>query len=268
MSFFTKNINLRPVVEAIDDDKNLDSESRLSAKEYVWILAESYLERDFSECRVLFTEEKFNTPQIAGTIDLILEVTNPIYLPKTSKGKKLIVDWKTSNSNTFDKAFKDRYINSWQWKIYSQYGHANLFEYRIIGKGTGETIEILLENSKSINDSVENYLEKVNLMKECLSECNDFWPQHMPQACNTYGKSCPYKHDCENNIYIPGVDIREPLHYSNIETFLLCPERFRRGEISRQNEGLDSHSTTETLIGSAVHRGMEEIYRQLKELQT
>lgn len=270
MSFFKQTINTDLVIQAIEDGEELDSDQRQSAKELVWVLAETYLERDNNESKVLFTEEYFQSEKVAGTIDLIQEVRYPIYIPKSYNGKKLVVDWKTSNSSTFDKSFRERYVDSWQWKIYSYYSNADLFEYRIISKSTGDTLEILLKNSDEIRKSVENYLLGVNLLLSSLMEREDLyvWPRHMPSGCNTYGKPCPFlERVCQYDHYIPSKSISLPLHYTTVETFLTCPERFRLTEVTKNDYGIDTKSSSETAIGSAVHRGMEEIYTQLKEKQ-
>lgn len=269
MSFFRKNIDKSRVIAAIEEDSTLTSDERFLSKSLVWVLAETYAERDFKECEILYIEESFKTELVAGTIDLVMRVKNPIYLPKNSAGKILIVDWKTTNSSTFDKDFKNRYTDSWQWKIYSKYAKSDLFEYRCIGKSSGDTIEILLEPDKDKNDiNVFTYLSQLQDMKLALEEYSESpWPKHMPAACNTYGKKCPFLEICQDNIYVEGVDIKEPLHYTSIETFLTCPERYRLGEIIREKYGLSVGETSDTAIGSAVHRGMAEIYNQIMDMQ-
>ena len=267
MSLFEKEFKLDKVIRAIDDGENLDADQRQSSKELVWVLAETYLQRDYDESKVLHIEESFSNPLVAGTIDLIQRIAKPIYLPKNKAGKKIIVDWKTTNSSTFDKAFRERYVNSWQWKIYCLYGQAELFEYRCISKTTGDTIELALEFSDDVRASVENQLKGMNLLVDSLININDVWPRHMPSGCNVYGKPCPFLEICTNNHYIPVKSIPLPLHYSTMETFLTCPERFRLAEGIKSDYGVEAKDTYETAIGSAVHRGMQEIYSQLMEKQ-
>lgn len=268
MSFFRKNIDRKKVVSAIEEDELLTSDERFQAKGLVHVLGEVYAERDYKECKIQYIEEEFRSNLVAGTIDLKLLVVNPIYLPKESKGKTLLVDWKTTNSNTFDTDFKSRYRNSWQWKIYSEYGKADYFEYRCIGKSSGDTVEIFQHVPETNSVDVHTYLSQLNDLKIQMEFYDESpWPRHMPGGCNVYGKKCPYLEICENNVYVKHSKIDEPLHYTSIETFLTCPERYRLTEICREKYGLSVAETSDTIIGSAVHRGMEEIYRQLKDMQ-
>lgn len=268
MSFFTDNINQSQVIAAIESC-GLSVSDNTDVKSLVWMLGNTYAERDYNECEILDVEHKFENSLCAGMIDVRLRVKKPKYLPKESFGKILQVDWKTTNTSTFDSEWKKRYVKSWQWKIYSEYGPGDYFEYRAISKGSGDTKEILLEASKDCFPVLE-HLIGVQEMRNALT-LSDYtnWPKHQPFACKAYGRDCPYLEICENN---NNFEFKTPkefkvLHYTSSETFLLCPERYRLTEILTGDIGLDSESTSETAIGSAVHKGMEEIYKQLKEKQ-
>jgi hypothetical protein len=261
-------LDLKSIIVAIDKD-NLSVDQKLDAKAMVWILGETYLNKDSRESKVISVEKAFSNDLIAGTVDLALEVTNPITYPKFMVGKKILVDWKTTSAVNFGTDVRKRYINSWQWKIYCNYYNYNnpidYFEYRLISKITGDTHEILLKNNSEISKQVTNYIKHVNKMRDSLISVDTEWPRHMPYACEAYARSCPYKNDCDNNNVIKGIP-SEPFHYTTIENFLLCPERYRLREITAPIVPVEPGESS-TMLGSAVHRGMEEMYKQLMMLQ-
>lgn len=261
-----KELDHNKIVEEIEKDDNLDSSTFTDIKSCVWILGFKYVERDYEELEIIAVEREFNDPLCAGTIDLIGRIVKPIFLPSTSLGKTIIFDWKTTGKQDLDTIWKNYYIPSWQWKIYSAFNNAQLFEYRGISKSSGETKEILLDVPKNNAYNVNQYLTQLEGMKVGLY--NEYpWPQHMPYACTAYGKECQFYKDCLDQNYEDGQPDNLPFHYTSSETFLLCPEKFRREQLLEQKNGRDKIGSEETRFGSAVHRGMAEIYKQLMERQ-
>lgn len=267
MSVF-EQIDKDQLIKAIEKDSILDAETLADAKSCVYILAKKYGDRDFEELEITAVEKPFTVDNlIAGTCDLIGTIRKPKFLPADSIGKKIVFDWKTTAKQDFDTKWKNNYINSWQWKIYSWATADDYFEYRGISRTSGETKEILLKVDVVKNHlSVSKYLQNVEHMRRVLQGM-DPYPRHMPYACNAYNRECPFLEDCLSDKLVRILDYKEPLHYTSIETFLLCPERYRREALLEQEFGRDKVGSESTRFGTAVHNGMQNFYTQLMELQ-
>jgi hypothetical protein len=89
----------------------------------------------------------------------------------------------------------------------------------------------------------------------------EVWPRRKPDACNAFGRPCPYYQDCDEYSMQRKAPGDRQLSYSSVNTLLLCPERQRRDSLSDIREETDS-----TVVGTAFHRGMEEMYRMGREI--
>lgn len=265
ISFFDK-LDQEKIIKAIESDLKLNPSDLSDIKACVWILGKTYGEKDFEELEILDVERKFEDPLCAGTADILARIKNPKRLPKESKDSLIIIDWKTSGKQDLDTKWKYYYVYSWQWKIYSCFLKADYFEYRGISKSSGDTKEILIKVPEENRKLVEYYLQDINLMREQLTD-NGPWPRHMPSACNQFGRECQYWNRCSKNDIYYGLPEIEPFHYTNSETFMLCPERYRMDTLLSQEVGEYFNGSEDTRFGSAVHRGMQEIYSQIKALQ-
>lgn len=255
------------IISSIENDPNLNTSDLPDIKSCVWILGKKYAQRDFDELSIIDIEKEFNHLLAAGTVDLIGRVNKPTILPPNSLGKRIAIDWKTSGKQDLDTSWKKYYVDSWQWKIYAWAEKIDYFEYRGISKTSGDTKEILIEVPKDNSGNVLTYLNQLESMRMGLQNSGFPWPQHIPYACGAYGKDCAFLDDCKKGKVAYGEPDNIPFHYTSSETFLLCPEKYRREALLEQQYGRDKVGSAETRFGSAVHRGMQEIYKQLKEKQ-
>ncbi len=248
--------------------------------------------RDFNIMSLKRTEEHFDFPDPLtgdplshGYIDITLELLRP-YKTFVEKyvGKTFVTDWKTT-SGALDAVWHDRLSSSWQGKLYAVAKGCTHVIYRGIAQNpdTGER-EVIFElpPPEQLLDQVLHqfraYQRQLKDFDAHTTETNPTWSRHMPYACGAYGRKCPYKTDCDTNsspfIIFPPEVIAKPLSYSSGERFALCPEKQRRYLAAR--EGLDptvlvaeedQEDTDETNLGLAVHRGLEEAYKQLQIIQ-
>lgn len=221
-------------------------------------------------------------PIAHGFLDNIWVLRTPWKsLDETMVGAVFINDWKTTRG-TLDKTWVDRLEMSWQWKLYAAMSGAEYMIYRGVGVREGEREHIMkLPPAEILREVVQHqfagYKAAAALYESRTSPEHPAWPRHMPYACGAYGNKCPYTDDCVTNsspfVTISSGVLEKPWSYSSGERLSLCPERHRRYLIRR--EGLDLSEdpgdnldeTEETLLGAAFHRGMEEAYKQLKQLK-
>lgn len=181
--------------------------------------------------------------------------------------KDIIVDWKTSHRD-LDLRWENRYKDSWQWKTFLRVTNADTFIYRGINTQL-KTRTVVLNRYPSMNDAVDLYYK---LTSKARSQLVDFvpWPRNMPGACFAFGRDCPYKKDCQRDTYPLTLITPKSISYSTADLFWLCPERSRRSELEKAEKGegkeelkLETKDVYQREIGSAVHRGLGEIYKQV-----
>lgn len=238
-------------------------------KQMIWTAAEKWLVRDIYDFQIENVEEEYReghrlpTGEIQvfrGFKDVEGWLRGRLNVSRKYAGQKCVIDWKTTHS-TLDKTWEDRLLDSWQWKKYLYCSGAQVMLYRGFNRH-GETRELLIERPPDLEQIVPEQMIGVALERQALISAGlTVWPRRMPGACGSYGRECPHLADCRSNTMpraaiLPG----RTLSYSSMDTFMLCPERARR---SLLEEG--TSDTKETLSGQAIHRGLAEIYRQVKE---
>ena len=235
------------------------------ARKCIWLAAEKWLERDLNklvvtgieqEFEFLVTSLKFNQ-RVHGFFDVVGACADPEFKEKSSVN--IVIDWKTSR-NTLDATWRQRLIDSFQWRIYGHAAHAELVSYRGINR-KGETKELLLRIPHTNSQEVEEQVLGLGSMRAALVNLElPVWPRNSPNACFAYNSQCPYYEDCEG-YSMPRVCVdHSMISYSQMNNLMLCPERTRRGIID------EGQGTEETNFGQAVHRGLAELWRQAFKL--
>jgi hypothetical protein len=262
------------------------------AQTAVLAAADTWLARDIADMTITGVEQPFSTlyhvpgqePQsVRGIKDLVgwaqghvapLKqhlVDNDIVGPV-----RLIVDWKTT-ANTLDVKWRERLIDSWQWRLYADNERLDstiVVNYRGISRpkydlekantpdGKCDTRDVFIVVPPTNALEVQGCVEGVSRQYRALIESGlQVWTRKMPSSCGAYGRTCTFFDDCRDYDAIPkySVAARE-LSYSSIDRFMLCPELYRRMEKTEQGDGSES-----TRFGVAVHAGLAELYRQVKE---
>lgn len=258
---------------------------QVEVKELVLLAAETWLARDLQEFESVKVEQSYLDGK--AFID-ILAVPRGTLAPfnKYANGQVLI-DWKTTNSPVDGEAFKNRVLLDyyWQWKLYSSLvENSTLFIYRGISRATenwrvkkGEgspmirTKEIILDVTGDQQTEVALQYGGVQEARNSLilKDLN-VWPRSFgDKSCYAFGVECPFYASCTKNrmpLAVPPIPLTEPLSYSKMKLFSLCPERYRRTELSKfytleGNEG-DEDSTS---FGSVFHAGIANLYQQAFE---
>lgn len=257
------------------EGKPLESWQFKDVKRAIISAGRRWLVRDLVDIRdMTFEEEIFindvpgqRTP-FHGFIDLGGVLTGrgtPVLKPYA--GNSIVVDWKTTSRHV-DQDWKDELRQSWQWQLYSHATDARIFMYRGVSlkyeltDGDKETNELILEVPLSNGDEVRTYLQAVYMERQAYVDSGlKVWKQNKPTACVQYGQKCPWLDGCEE-FSMPLVNPGDrQLSYSSIKKFSLCPEKHRRDCLVEGKE-----ESPHTIAGKAFHRGIEELYRQAKEL--
>lgn len=227
-------------------------------KEMIWAASEKWLANDLATLENVSTESLFHQTELCryltrGYIDI-----SGRFAHGEKAGRVLVVDWKTSESD-LDLTWQKRLVGSLQWKLYAYVMGASYISYRGVNRKC-KCREVQIEvPAWGIAGIVERQFRMIgdqihNLVDEAV------WPMKMPSACGAYNSTCQFLSDCESDT-MPRFNLDErniTLSYSGIERFLLCPEKFRRlAQATVSDEGTDA-----TRLGSAFHRGMEEVYKQ------
>lgn len=272
-------INWEKVDSTIIDTKEefITQERFKSAKKLVIDAAEYFLPLDLKYFKIreiekpyLYRHENAVLPD-KGVIDLVLEIRNEAEKPYNGHtGKIMICDWK-STSTALDTAWRDRHSGSWQWRRYAAVENASLFEYRGVSTKTyynnnefKSTCGLLILEVPSDNESdcITEFLA-LEQMKLSLEE-NLVYPRNMPNACYKYGEDCAFLDDCtDKTMPLSKIELTHA-SYSSDEVFKLCPEKFRRQKLI--DEKVDNYESA-SYLGSMFHRGIAEIYTQMKEKQ-
>ncbi|MEN6587807.1 MAG: hypothetical protein ABFE02_17335 [Sulfuricella sp.] len=234
-------------------------------KRMVWAAAEKWFDRDMREFELTGIEKRVDRPDGKGFLDVVGRMRGRMKPFDAFAGQTFIIDWKTSK-NALDAAWKDRLLDSWQWRMYAEWEQARVFIYRGVSRGTDiETREVILAVGDTNGQEVYEYLAGTEAARRALIEARlPVWPRHMPSACLQYGldHECEFFAEClqysmPQKTITPGV-----LSYTAAERFWRCPELYRRGVLSPEKMGSSSSE-----IGEAFHRGMAELYRQGIERQ-
>lgn len=179
----------------------------------------------------------------------------------TEKGvmQSVVIDWKTASN--LDAVWRNRQVDSWQGKLYARVTGAKRVEFRGIQKdGRSAAIGYEWPTEAYNNGDVDNYILQAVAMREPLLK-SEVWPKRMPFACEAYGRKCPYHKLCREEIgdqHQKLIAIK-PFSYSGIDTFLLCPERYRLDAIFDDSDDEGSSAG----FGKAFHTGIAEAYEQL-----
>lgn len=174
------------------------------------------------------------------------------------RAESRLVDWKCTGSISEDQ--QNRLRDSWQWKLYCFATGATSFTYRSIQRDCRTKDTVLSWPAGGYTDmDVEQYLRTVQGMRKSL-HYHDVYPRHAPFACKAYGRDCDYVRQCRTNT-APLVQLKhKTLSHSRMETFLLCPERYRLDRLA------DDRDREETALGKAFHVAIAAIYEQLYKL--
>ena len=261
------DINWELVETAIGEEEDFLNFDYEQIKDAVYNAAENWLPQDADKL-IIGIEEEVEVPfegweeggevpeqarRAKGVIDLIL---------LSREGKLGIVDWKTCGAQALPET--EKYTKSWQWRMYvaawaGQYRPEDIeVQYRVVSRGL-QLGTISLQPTEFSVSRVREYMQATAAMNDALAPFT-VWPQRMPGACKAFGRQCPYEADCHMGTMPRGVMPRKDLSFSYLERFLLCPERARRAELEPDRDGSE-----EAGFGSAFHRGIAEVYRQVKE---
>lgn len=258
----------------------LDNFQMAEAKDLVLLAIDTWLARDLQEFSKVEVEKEYKDGK--ARLDLVATHRGTMAPFDKSKGGKTIIDWKTSSGPVDNQSYRDWVIMdySFQWKNYATcVPDATLFIYRSLsrdqgtfrGKGENEkpadlTREFILEIKPGIEEEVKIQFEGVELMRDVLVEFEAaVWPRNMTgDSCFAYGIECPFYDDClKNRMPLQAIDKVEPLSYSKMKLFLLCPERYRRTilGISTTEDPIEK-DTDYTCFGQVFHTGVAEVWRQ------
>lgn len=180
------------------------------------------------------------------------------------EGRRVVIDWKTVGTITPEKQSAQR--ASWQGPIYAYATGADKIVYRLLQRDE-RAVEIRLDwpTVGCNNKDVERHITQCLDLRESLL-AHGTWIQHKPYACNAYGRPCPHFEPCA--VYNAPTRVEKnlgPLSYSGMETLLLCPERYRRDALTPETESSDRNDATD--LGTALHAGVANVWRQLSKLQ-
>lgn len=237
-------------------------------KMMIWTAAEKWLVRDIYDFEIKAVEREYLVPielpygpqPFRGFLDVEGRLRGRLNVSKKHAGKKATIDWKTTHS-TLDKTWEERLLDSWQWKLYMYFTGVDVMLYRGFNR-KGETRELMIERPAGLDEVVLSQISGVAVEREALIQLGaEVWPRKMPGACGSYGRECPFLGDCRDNSMprasiLPG----RSFSYSSMDRFMLCPERYRRGVLQEGAEDTEESST-----GQAIHRGLAELYTQVRE---
>lgn len=189
-------------------------------------------------------------------------------------GKRAIIDWKTGK-RALDARWVDGYTDSHQWRDYLAKTGAEIFIYRGIKRKAkaGDEIET---REFAIHRGAQPDLEALHRLniagitaqRDALIDAAVIpWPQNR-NSCGEYG-GCRFKDDCNAGLqFIPVGNLEKgrPFSYSRMEEFRSCAEKHRRSVLARMHNDEES-SGPDAEFGSAFHRGVAAVYRQVFGLE-
>lgn len=265
-----KEINIQGINEdllTLPGAASLSGEDWKEICDLISLGCDAYLARDLQEFYDVETEKSYGEGR--AFLDIVARCKGTIEPFKSYKDSLVIIDWKTTNSPVDGDAWRTRCLRSYQWREYKfREPSAGLFIYRGLsrsldwrkkgdeGEPAKRVREILLHLPQTIIADVSHRNASIDTMRAALAPF-EVWSKNT-QSCDDYGYTCPYLRDCENNTMPQElIELRE-MSYSRRETFLRCPERYRRDELQRREER-DEDSTT---VGRMVHAGLERIWKE------
>lgn len=277
-------INRDAISEAIQNTKGraLGHFEYEDAMECVFSAAERWLVRDLQDFKIVGIEKEVFVEGLPeqrkpfhGFVDLEGILTGAVkpyngenLAKRDFTGLTIICDWKTTDG-ALDSTWKERQRKSWQWKLYALGTGAAIFSYRGISRGrkdhTGchDTNELIIEVPPSNGTEAREYLTGAFVQRAAYVDAGlVVWPRNRPGSCKAFGRDCPFDDECEEYSMPRIAPGDRQLSYSSINDLMLCPEKHRRKSLNPD----EREETDSTIFGQAVHRGLEELYRQAKGL--
>jgi len=270
--FIEAGIDWDRVSAAVGDLSEQGSRSysfeQTDAREIVYLTAQRWLPLDLLNLKVSHVEQEHDdalVPEFPGLlqksiIDIEGELLGFSTAFKPYAGQKFIIDWKTSGGG-LDTKWSNDLKDSWQWRIYAAQRDVQVILYRGLSRTKvfrEVPIVVPFGNTALVHMHLKGIYSQIDALKDF-----PMWPKHRPSACFSYGMDCEYSGPCgEEEGPFGGIDFTRPISYSGSERFLSCPEKFRRSRLA----GAERGGSEATEFGSAVHRGMAEIYRQVYKL--
>lgn len=250
---------------SVSGAEKLSGEDWKEICELIYLACDTFLARDLQEFYDVETEKSYGEGR--AFLDIVARCRGTIEPFKSNKDSLVIIDWKTTNSPVDNDSWRTRCIRSYQWREYKyREPQAKLFIYRGLSRSidwrkkgeSGEMAkrvrEVILNLPDALIPDVIHRNEGIDALREALKN-NEVWPKNT-QSCDDFGFECPFLRDCENNTMPQKlIELRE-MSYSRRETFLRCPERYRRAELERMEEKDEDN----TSIGKMVHLGLERIW--------
>ena len=239
--------------------------------EVVFKVYKRFAEKDFQNGRIegIETYYKFDRDgyETSGIIDL---------WGRDAAGDLFISDWKTTGSFTDSWIFRESASDQ-----SLQYVHG-LFSLGFVEASFPVKVHIRgITRSGSIKSLPVRIVQAEDLAKFDLQQAqwaalyaesksggwNNSWAQNKPDGCTQFGYNylCPFSgNGCGD--HIGGIDqLKEPrLSHSFLKNYKRCPEYARLLTIKRQFDTIEEESD-ELMWGLAFHRGIAEVYRQMKE---
>lgn len=249
------------MIHHIDQGAMLAAIERHAPKAYLFEVAEAkrvianaldhYFEHDTThlavtgvECEVELTI--LGVPRVHGYTDLRAVVDS---------GERIIIDWKTTGGD-LDAKWSDRLRKSWQWRFYAQATSATHVIYRGLSRN-GSVRTLIIEVPPDNDAVVSAYIRQRHEMREAVRALGIIpWPRSQPEACNAYGRPCPYVAICDSHVPPPDGNGPASHSYSSLQTFSLCPERSRL-DAALHDEDAEDESTS---FGTLVHAGLAAAY--------
>jgi len=195
-----------------------------------------------------------------GIIDLIATIAPdpPSNAYKPHAGKRIIVDWKTTAASVKSDSWKTSYLNSWQWRIYSEVERADLFSYRGISRQDLDVRTFMITVPTDNAHQVSEFIRMTRLQMNSLIN-EPYWPRSWPSPCSKWG-GCAFYTDCFNNTQPPAlIQIPDHLSYSKLSAFTDCPEKYRRLNLL----GTEKAENENTIFGNIVHAGLAYVYEHV-----
>lgn len=249
-----------------EGERELITDDLVNVKEMVWAAGEQWLSRDLLDFKPGVSIEQEEIIEMSEGLKFkavmdVSAISQGTYKPLDQfKDERLLIDWKTAGGE-LSQAWRDRLVDSWQWRLYSAMQGASVFSYRGVSRRDLSTKEVIIKVPETNFQESMEYLRASNKLREQLKTF-DVWPRNMPHACGAFGYECPYYTDCISYSMPRQVPEDRPMSYSRLKEFYLCPERCRRGLIETEVEQEDEAPS----IGSAFHRGIAALYEEAIKL--
>lgn len=260
------------VERAIVGDLPIMDFDLIDVKACVFAACERWLIQDIDNFQDITIESVIRRPGFKAYLDVRGVMTGAAKEFKAYKGKRFIVDWK-STKGLLDSKWKDRLLRSTQWRMYAwaEQEMPALFMYRGIRRPAGgvggmapETKDLCFDPGEYTQGNTaytQLQIDGLTVMRNALIIAGlEIWPRHMPDACTSYGQQCPYFADCDLGTmptWVPPTG--KDMSYSRWKSFQECPERSRRNLMPGAPDG----GSDATRFGSCVHQGLAEVYSQV-----